>query len=77
LLFKKRYYEGSTPVIVYVESAAGINEGGKTGLTAIVVGCLFFMSTFLAPLFSEVPATATAPVAILIGVACLSKFNLF
>ncbi len=54
-------------MIVYVESAAGIKEGGKTGFSAVIVGLLFFVSLFLAPLFSQVPTTATAPVAMLIG----------
>ena len=45
---------GSTPVIVQVETAAGINEGGRTGLTAVTIGCLFLCSVFLAPLFGTV-----------------------
>ena len=54
-------------MIVYVESAAGIQEGGRSGLTAVVASALFFLSLFLAPLLSSVPATATAPVSMLIG----------
>ena len=60
-------HTGSTPVIVYVESAAGIQEGARTGLSAVVCGTLFLLSVFLAPLFAQIPATATAPVTILIG----------
>lgn len=62
----------STPVIVYVESAAGIKDGGKTGLTAVVISTLFFLSVFFAPLFSQVPSAATAPVSVLIGVMLMS-----
>ena len=58
---------GSSPVIVYVESAAGIKEGGRTGVAALTTGLLFAVSLFLAPIFSQVPTTATEPVAILIG----------
>ena len=50
---------GSTPVIVYVESAAGIKEGGRTGLTAVVVSIFFGLSLFFAPLFGAIPVTAT------------------
>ena len=63
---------GSTPVIVYVESAAGIKDGGRTGLSACVISILFFISVFLAPVFSQVPPTATAPVSVLIGVLMMS-----
>lgn len=45
---------GSTPVIVQVETAAGINEGGRTGLTAVTIGVMFLCSVFLAPLFGTV-----------------------
>ena len=54
-------------MIVYVESAAGIQEGGRSGLAAVVTSALFFLALFLAPLLSSVPATATAPVFMLIG----------
>lgn len=64
---------GSTPLIVYVESAAGIKEGGRTGLTAVVVGLLFLVSLIFAPLFGAVPATATAPVSILVGAMMISQ----
>ena len=50
-----------------VENAAGVKEGGKTGLTAVVAGLLFASSLFLAPLFDQVPQCATAPVLILVG----------
>ncbi|CAM9785710.1 unnamed protein product [Chrysoparadoxa australica] len=58
---------GCSPIIVQVENAAGIREGGRTGLTAVVVGLLFTSALFLAPLFGEIPSCATAPVLILVG----------
>jgi AGZA family xanthine/uracil permease-like MFS transporter len=51
----------------YIESAAGVSEGGRTGLTAVVVGVLFLLSLFLSPLAGVIPAEATAPVLILVG----------
>jgi len=66
---------GSSPVIVYVESAAGIKEGGRTGLAALTTGLLFAASLFLTPIFSQVPTTATAPVAILIGIIIHLSYN--
>jgi AGZA family xanthine/uracil permease-like MFS transporter len=51
----------------YIESAAGISEGGRTGLTAVVVGVLFLLSMFLAPLAGVVPTQATAPVLVIVG----------
>ena len=51
----------------YIESSAGVAEGGRTGLTAVVVGVLFLASIFVTPLASLVPFSATAPVLILIG----------
>jgi AGZA family xanthine/uracil permease-like MFS transporter len=51
----------------YIESAAGVAEGGRTGLTSVVVGILFLLSTFLNPLASIIPKEATAPALILVG----------
>ncbi len=51
----------------YVESAAGVAEGGRTGLTAVVVGVLFLLAMWFAPLASVIPAQATAPALILVG----------
>jgi adenine/guanine/hypoxanthine permease len=64
---------GGTPIIVYVESAAGIKEGGRTGLTAVIIGLLFVISLVFAPLFAEIPVTATSPVAILVGAMMMSQ----
>jgi AGZA family xanthine/uracil permease-like MFS transporter len=64
---------GSTPIIVTVESASGVKEGGRTGLTSVVIGMHFLMSLFLAPLFGAVPEEATAPVLILIGALMMGE----
>lgn len=58
---------GTSPVTTYIESAAGIEEGGRTGLTAIFTGILFLLSIFLAPLFLLVPAAATASCLVIVG----------
>lgn len=59
---------GSSSATSYIESATGIEEGGRTGLTAVVVGLLFLPFLFLSPLAEAVPAIATAPALILVGV---------
>jgi AGZA family xanthine/uracil permease-like MFS transporter len=64
---------GSTPIICTVECAAGIKEGGRTGLTAVVIGIYFLLSLFLAPLFGAVPDGATAPVLILVGTLMMGE----
>ena len=64
---------GGTPVIVYVESAAGIKEGGSTGLTAVFISFYFVLSLFFAPVLSVIPLIATAPVAILVGAMMMSQ----
>ncbi|WPB86580.1 NCS2 family permease [Sediminicoccus rosea] len=60
---------GTSPTVSYIESAAGIQQGGRTGLTALTVAALFLLALFLAPVAASVPAFATAPA--LIFVACL------
>lgn len=64
---------GSTPIIVCVEGASGVREGGRTGLTAVVIGVYFTASIFLAPLFGAVPELATAPVLVLVGVMMMPE----
>ena len=64
---------GSSPVIVYVESAAGIQDGGRSGLTAIVTAILFLLSIIFAPLFTQIPSTATSSVAILVGAMMMGQ----
>ncbi len=59
---------GTSSGTAYVESATGVEEGGRTGLTAIVAGLLFLPFMFISPLLSVVPAIATAPALILVGV---------
>lgn len=58
---------GTSTTTTYIESAAGINDGGRTGITSIVVGLLFLLSIFFWPLIGAVPAAATAPALILVG----------
>ncbi len=58
---------GTSTITSYVESASGVIEGGRTGLTSLVVAGLFLISLFLSPFFLIVPAQATAPALILVG----------
>lgn len=66
---------GTSNTTTYVESAAGIGAGGRTGLTAVVVAVLFLLSMFLAPVIGIVPAQATAPALIAVGIMMLSSFK--
>jgi len=59
---------GTSTVTAYVESAAGISEGGKTGLTALATAGMFIIALFFAPVFTMVPAAATAPALVFVGV---------
>ncbi|MEW8959316.1 MAG: NCS2 family permease [Moorella sp. (in: firmicutes)] len=59
---------GTSTLTAYIESAAGVAEGGRTGLTTLVVALLFLASLFFAPLVSIVPAVATAPALIIVGI---------
>ena len=59
---------GTSTVTSYIESAAGIESGGRTGLTAMAVSGCFLMSLFLGPLIGIVPAAATAPVLVVVGI---------
>lgn len=58
---------GTSPTVSTVESAAGITAGGKTGLTSIVTGLLFFASLFALPFVKLIPDSAIAPILIIIG----------
>jgi adenine/guanine/hypoxanthine permease len=58
---------GTSATTTFVESAAGVAEGGRTGLTALTVALLFICSLFFAPLFIVIPACATAPALIIVG----------
>lgn len=64
---------GTSTVAVYVESAAGVNEGGRSGLTAFVTGICFMLALFFAPLFLAIPAAATTPVLVLVGLMMMSS----
>ena len=66
---------GTSNVTTYVESAAGIGAGGRTGLTALVVAVLFATSSFFSPVVSIVPNAATAPILIIVGVMMLSNLK--
>ncbi|WP_300358271.1 NCS2 family permease [Fusobacterium sp.] len=63
---------GTTTITTFVESAAGVGAGGRTGLTSISTGALFFLSLFLSPLALMVPGAATAPTLIIMGILMLS-----
>ena len=58
---------GTSTTTTYVESAAGVAQGGRSGLTAFVVGCCFVVAMFFAPLFLSIPSAATAPALIIVG----------
>ena len=58
---------GTSTVTTVVESAAGVSEGGRTGLTGVIVALLFVVSLFLSPFFMAIPSFATAPALILVG----------
>ena len=58
---------GTSTITTFVESSAGIAEGGKTGLTSITAGVLFLFALFLSPIFLAIPAFATAPALIMVG----------
>jgi AGZA family xanthine/uracil permease-like MFS transporter len=66
---------GTSTVTAYVESAAGIGEGGRTGLTAVTTGLLFLLALVLAPLASIIPSAATAPALIIVGVLMVSSIR--
>lgn len=63
---------GTSTVTTYVESASGVAEGGRTGLTALSTGAMFAIALFFAPVFTMVPAAATAPALILVGLFMMS-----
>ncbi|MBR4854383.1 MAG: NCS2 family permease [Alistipes sp.] len=66
---------GTSTTTTYVESASGVAQGGRTGLTAFVVACCFAVTLFLSPLFLSIPAAATAPVLILVGLLMLEPIR--
>lgn len=65
-------FAGTSPVVSYIESAAGVVAGGRSGVTAIVTGLLFVVALFAAPLVGAVPQAATAPALIVVGSLMMS-----
>ncbi len=66
---------GVTSTTSYIESAAGVEEGGRTGLSAVVVGLLFILPLFLLPFFQAVPSNAIYPILIVIGVMMFGELQ--
>lgn len=66
---------GTSTITAYVESAAGIGEGGRTGLTAVTTGVLFLLALVLAPLALLIPSAATAPALIIVGLLMVSSIK--
>lgn len=69
---------GTSTTTTFVESASGVTEGGRTGLTAIVTGLLFLLSVIFSPLFLTIPSFATAPALIIVGfymIAAVAKID--
>lgn len=64
---------GTSTITTFVESASGVSAGGRTGLTAVVTGLLFLLSTLFAPLFTTIPSFATAPALIIVGFLMFSS----
>ncbi len=64
---------GTSTTTTYIESAAGVSAGGRTGLTGVVVAALFFLSLFFMPLVGMVPAAATAPALIVVGILMMGS----
>ena len=62
---------GTSTTTTYVESAAGVAQGGRSGLTALIVGCGFTIALLFSPLFLSIPAAATAPALIIVGLLML------
>ena len=66
---------GTSNTTTYVESAAGIGQGGRTGLTSVTVAGLFLISLFFAPIMGMVPSAATAPALIVVGILMMESFK--
>ena len=66
---------GCSTVTTYVESASGVQQGGRTGVTAFTTAVCFLLAVFFAPFFMSVPAAATAPVMIIVGVMMMASFK--
>lgn len=66
---------GTSTVTTFVESASGVAEGGRTGLTALTAGILFGLSLFLSPIFLAIPSFATAPALVIVGFLMLTSIT--
>ena len=66
---------GTSPVTSYVESAAGVSAGGRTGLTAVVVALCFLLALFFTPLMKVIPLMATTPALIMVGILMMDSFR--
>lgn len=66
---------GASTTTTYIESAAGVGEGGRTGLTALVIACCFALALFFSPLFLAIPAAATGPALVIVGVMMCSSIT--
>jgi len=66
---------GTSTVTSYIESASGVQAGGKTGLTALTTGMLFLLALFFAPMFLMIPGAATAPALVLVGLFMISPIQ--
>jgi AGZA family xanthine/uracil permease-like MFS transporter len=66
---------GTSPVTTYIESAPGVSEGGRTGLTAVVVAFFFFLSIFFAPILASIPAWCTGSALIITGALMMRRVN--
>ena len=66
---------GTSTTTTYVESASGVAQGGRTGLTAFVIACCFAISLFFSPIFLAIPSAATAPVLVIVGLFMLGPIK--
>jgi AGZA family xanthine/uracil permease-like MFS transporter len=66
---------GTSPVTSYVESAAGVSAGGRTGLTAVVVAICFLLALFLSPLMLVIPIMATTPALVMVGIFMMDSIK--
>ena len=70
---KLPHIKGALLADAFVESASGVSEGGRTGLTAVTTAILFGLSLFLSPIFLAIPSFATAPALVIVGLYMLSN----
>ncbi len=66
---------GVTPIAAFIESAAGVEQGGRTGLTAVVTAGLFILTLFMLPLFQALPANAIYPILVIVGVLMFGELR--